>query len=290
MIQLVAIEGEEAIPDDGSSFMRELCRRWLNREKAYINWGSMLRRAEAAREVAEGSEAVFLAGYGHGGAAAIVAARRLAEAGRGVEGLILLDAVSKGSGLENPEIPDNVAVTVHGRRQFGTLSRPLWGNCGVRAPGVYRENTFWVTHSGASGRRYLSGPPLTDGGSLVIEDGMTTLVTRDQDYDGAKLLWGTMMMDVVSLYTEVGERRRKSAPPPPRAERTHKVEAGESLSIISRKVYRDVLLWPILYDANVGIIGRNPNRIEPGQKLTVPPITGMSRRELDAVRQRGRVA
>ncbi|MCC6539644.1 MAG: LysM peptidoglycan-binding domain-containing protein [Bryobacterales bacterium] len=64
--------------------------------------------------------------------------------------------------------------------------------------------------------------------------------------------------------------------------------SGDSLSVIAGRKWNDVLLWPILYDANKQVIGSNPNLIKPGQKLTVPSIAGYSASQLSATRERGR--
>jgi hypothetical protein len=53
------------------------------------------------------------------------------------------------------------------------------------------------------------------------------------------------------------------------------VKAGDSLSKIARFFYGSgtELFWRRIYDANVAIIGANPNLIRPGQQLTIPEIT-----------------
>jgi nucleoid-associated protein YgaU len=53
------------------------------------------------------------------------------------------------------------------------------------------------------------------------------------------------------------------------------VKAGDSLSRIARFFYGSgtELFWRRIYDANVAIIGANPNLIRPGQQLTIPEIT-----------------
>jgi nucleoid-associated protein YgaU len=70
--------------------------------------------------------------------------------------------------------------------------------------------------------------------------------------------------------------------------RTYVVVRGDSLSLISGKFYGDVLLWPVIYDANKKVVGGNPNLIQPSQRLSIPPIGGYSKGQLDAIRQRGR--
>lgn len=66
------------------------------------------------------------------------------------------------------------------------------------------------------------------------------------------------------------------------------VVSGDSLSLIAGRYWGDVLLWPILYDANKRVVGGDPNRIYPGQKLSIPNINGYSQAQRDAARARGR--
>jgi hypothetical protein len=53
---------------------------------------------------------------------------------------------------------------------------------------------------------------------------------------------------------------------------SYTVERGDSLSGISDKpkIYGDWKLWPLLYDANRGTIGHDPDLIKPGQNLGIP--------------------
>ena len=48
------------------------------------------------------------------------------------------------------------------------------------------------------------------------------------------------------------------------------MKKGDSLSAISRKMYGDASKWKKIYEANKGVIGKNPNLIYPGQKYTIP--------------------
>ncbi len=49
------------------------------------------------------------------------------------------------------------------------------------------------------------------------------------------------------------------------------VEQGDTLAVIAEKVYGDATLWQKIYDANKDAIGPNPDAIQIGMKLTVPP-------------------
>lgn len=50
---------------------------------------------------------------------------------------------------------------------------------------------------------------------------------------------------------------------------THKVVSGENLSKISQRYYGTQTKWRYIYDLNRKIIGANPNKIYPGQKLVI---------------------
>ncbi len=58
------------------------------------------------------------------------------------------------------------------------------------------------------------------------------------------------------------------APPAPPPQRTYTVATGDTLSGIAAKL--GIGDWRRLYEANVGVIGPDPNRIYPGQVLVVP--------------------
>jgi len=65
------------------------------------------------------------------------------------------------------------------------------------------------------------------------------------------------------------------------------VMSGDSLSLIARKFWNDALLWPILHDSNLGVVGSNPNLIKPTQVLTIPDIRRYSPSQLSNARARG---
>ena len=66
------------------------------------------------------------------------------------------------------------------------------------------------------------------------------------------------------------------------------VAAGDSISKIAQRYLGDMLLWPLIYDANQSTVGANPNLVRPGQKLRIPDIVSLTQSQLDAARQRGR--
>jgi LysM repeat protein len=74
--------------------------------------------------------------------------------------------------------------------------------------------------------------------------------------------------------TVVGNKKPSSKKRPPSKANTkpkiHVVKKNESLWVIAKKYYGSGVLWRKIYERNKSIIGKNPNRIYPGQKLVIP--------------------
>jgi nucleoid-associated protein YgaU len=51
--------------------------------------------------------------------------------------------------------------------------------------------------------------------------------------------------------------------------RTYTVAKGDTLSAIAQREYGDANKWRVIFEANRGTIG-DPDRIQPGQVLTIP--------------------
>lgn len=56
------------------------------------------------------------------------------------------------------------------------------------------------------------------------------------------------------------------------AVRTYTVIKGDSLSKIAKAHYGRMDKWRLIYEANKGVIGSNPDLIKPGQVLTIPEV------------------
>ena len=54
-------------------------------------------------------------------------------------------------------------------------------------------------------------------------------------------------------------------------EQSHTVEAGDTLGTISEKFYGDPTLWRRIYDANRSAIGEDPDKLQVGTQLRIPP-------------------
>lgn len=51
---------------------------------------------------------------------------------------------------------------------------------------------------------------------------------------------------------------------------TYTVKKGDSLWLIAKRFYSNGSSWRKIYDANKKVVGSNPNKIYPGQKLVIP--------------------
>ena len=56
------------------------------------------------------------------------------------------------------------------------------------------------------------------------------------------------------------------------ATKIHEVKPGDSLSKIAKQEYGDANKWPQIFEANKDIL-KDPNKIFPGQKLKIPPLS-----------------
>lgn len=86
--------------------------------------------------------------------------------------------------------------------------------------------------------------------------------------------YGTKMVKVT-----IAAEKPKAAPEPvretttspaPAASQTYTVVKGDCLWNIAKKFYGSGSKYTVIYNANKGIIGGNPNLIYPGQVLTIP--------------------
>lgn len=63
------------------------------------------------------------------------------------------------------------------------------------------------------------------------------------------------------------QTQRPEVKPTPKA---YSVKSGDSLYMIAKRSYGDGSKWKQIYTANIGVIGKNPNLIKPGQQLVIP--------------------
>ena len=63
----------------------------------------------------------------------------------------------------------------------------------------------------------------------------------------------------------------EAVPDAPDGVRTYKIRPGDSLSTVAEKFYNDPTLWRTIYNFNRDKIGPNPNAIQAGMTVKVPP-------------------
>lgn len=71
---------------------------------------------------------------------------------------------------------------------------------------------------------------------------------------------------VTNRVTSTSNRPASQEQPP----KTYTVVSGDCLWNIAKKFYGQGSQWPKIYDRNKSVVGSNPNRIYPGQKLVIP--------------------
>jgi nucleoid-associated protein YgaU len=59
--------------------------------------------------------------------------------------------------------------------------------------------------------------------------------------------------------------------PPGQPEQTYVVQPGDTMRSIAQQVYGDASLWPRIYDANRDVIGPDPDALQVGMRLRIPP-------------------
>jgi hypothetical protein len=64
------------------------------------------------------------------------------------------------------------------------------------------------------------------------------------------------------------------------------VRNGDTLSGLAQQYYGSSDLWPLLWDANKGTVGTNPNRITPGMPLQIPPLSSFTPAQIAEAKRR----
>jgi nucleoid-associated protein YgaU len=57
----------------------------------------------------------------------------------------------------------------------------------------------------------------------------------------------------------------------PATPQTYTVQTGDTLPALAAQLYGDAKKWTVIYDANKSTIGDDPNTLQPGEQLTIPP-------------------
>ncbi len=88
--------------------------------------------------------------------------------------------------------------------------------------------------------------------------------------------YGTKTADVQIVagkpQASVESTRETGNAPAPASAQSYTVVSGDSLWGIAKRFYGDGSKYMVIYQANAGVIGGNPNLIYPGQVLTIPAV------------------
>ena len=86
--------------------------------------------------------------------------------------------------------------------------------------------------------------------------------------------YGTKTVNITITATKpkaaVEPQREATTSPAPAQATTYTVVKGDCLRNIAKKFYGSGSKYTVIYNANKGVIGGNPNLIYPGQVLTIP--------------------
>lgn len=69
--------------------------------------------------------------------------------------------------------------------------------------------------------------------------------------------------------------------------RTYQVMPGDWLSKIAVARYQDMFLWPLIFENNRDVIGNDPNKIKPGQIITVLGLEYFAPEQIAEAKKRG---
>ena len=243
------------------------------------------------------AKAIFLGGHSRGGAAVIEVAKWLAEENIPVECMILFDAVDRsdrvGGAVWNTPIARTVKRVIYAQRDvLRTCSRLSFGNCGfTHSSGTdFFHEKFFATHSGVGGvpwpQATLPGTSIPNPTGYIWEPGelVSSHVTPQQDAAGSQQAWGWARNHIAYAYQQCMDRLNRgtvgvpdfqlpdqsNAPHIGGKSKIHIVVPGDWLSKIALKYYGDAMKYKLIHQANLKVIGPNPDIIKPGQRLLIP--------------------
>lgn len=125
--------------------------------------------------------------------------------------------------------------------------------------------------------------PIPSGGSLFGTSMLVSMetyeITEDHDEYGLDCgvsvslkqyrAYGTRNVRIANAKAAAEKKRATAAGNKPSATQ-YTVKSGDNLITISKKYYNSADAWKDVYNANAKTIGSNPNKIYPGQVLTLP--------------------
>lgn len=212
-----------------------------------------------------------------------------------------------GGVFQNTPIASNVRKAIHARRDvLRSCSRLSFGNCGLTRDDertAYFSEKFFCTHSAVGGvpwpRAVLPGTEIPNPTGLIWEPGelKSTHVTPVAEKQGSIDTWRWASAHIATAYHFCQQRLREGTRPPvgvqppvrgpvapvkPRpapgggtgggngAGQYYVVQSGDWLSKIALQFYGDAMKYDLIHQANLSVIGPDPDVIEPGQRLRIP--------------------
>lgn len=200
--------------------------------------------------------------------------------------------------FENTKIASNVKETIHPMRDIpSALSRVSFQRCAQKQEDPqmpHHKKHFFVTHGGAGGTPWTKAenPYLGGARETIWEFGEVnpTMLTPTADDMGARFVETWTFPLIRAAFDRCVEEKNKKpvegipvgpgmplvpggphpAPGVPGGGRIHVVKPGDWLSKIAITYYGDMNRWKEIHQANIDVIGPDPNRIEVGQKLVIP--------------------
>lgn len=103
---------------------------------------------------------------------------------------------------------------------------------------------------------------------LFIKGTAPSDAVKNKVWDQIKLVDPSYSNDLMADFM-VDEGAQQTAGAPPGGD-TYTVQAGDTLSKISKQFYGDANAYMEIFNANTDILS-DPNKIQPGQKLVIPP-------------------
>ncbi|MEF2964914.1 LysM peptidoglycan-binding domain-containing protein [Paenibacillus sp. M1] len=92
----------------------------------------------------------------------------------------------------------------------------------------------------------------------------------DVYFDLTARTWRDMKVHTNAAAAQTAQTAQPSRPDTKPKPKTYTVKSGDTLSKIAKLELGSSAKWQAIYNANVKIIGPDPNKIKPGQKLVMP--------------------
>jgi nucleoid-associated protein YgaU len=123
-------------------------------------------------------------------------------------------------------------------------------------------------YAGIAGAKVYGSAALVEGPRMLIVEGLAVLAMEVRAQLAVNPETAAQTLEIKK--TTLANTTTKSST------KQHVVQRGDSLSKLAKQYYGDMFKWPVLYEANRELVGRNPDLIQPGQSLLVPSLPNVS--------------